>query len=300
MPVLELKFVKMYCSKLIILLTITTLLIIFKPEQSQCSRILGIFPLNGRSHMMMFEALMKGLAKRGHQVDVVNTFPQKTKFPNYTDIIIPPALPKLVNNMTYDFFQDVQKNNMVHFIAQVAGNLICDKGLADPQIQKIIKNPPNDPPYDLVIVEVFGAHCFMAFGHHLKVPVIGASSSALYPWGNELVGNPENLAYVPNNLLEYIENMGFWHRIYNVVHTFYYKLYFNHYTAPQDDIIKKYFGPDTPGVRELERSIALMLTNSHIALNGVKPTTPALIEVGGLHIQDDGPDIPAVNIIIYT
>lgn len=40
-------------------------------------RILGIFPLNGRSHMMMFEQLMKGLAKRGHQVDVVSTFPQK-------------------------------------------------------------------------------------------------------------------------------------------------------------------------------------------------------------------------------
>lgn len=56
-------------------------------------RILGIFPLHVRSHMMMFEQLIKGLARRGHQVDVISSFPQIKPYPNYTDIVIPSLMP---------------------------------------------------------------------------------------------------------------------------------------------------------------------------------------------------------------
>ncbi|XP_044592525.1 UDP-glucosyltransferase 2-like isoform X8 [Cotesia glomerata] len=270
-------------------------LILLIPALTLCDgyRILGIFPLVAKSHMMLFEQTMKGLARRGHQVDVISVFPQKQPYPNYTDLEIPPISPKLVNNMTLDFvktfFEDV---NIVYYISDTFGNGLCEKGFENPVVQKLIKNTAN-PPYDLVIVEIFAAHCFMAFGHHLKVPVVGLSSSALYPWGNDMVGNPPNLAFVPNNLLEHMENMSFWQRLYNVLHTYYYRMYFNYYTSPQSDMIKKYFGPDAPGVRELEHDLALILTNSHLAINGPRPTTPALVEVGGLHIQDDDPEIPA-------
>lgn len=123
-------------------------------NESSCYRILGIFPFNAKSHMMMFEQLMKGLARRGHQVDVVSSFIQKQPYPNYTDIYLPTALPKMVNNMSYEILHDIIKNDMVSFLATQAGNLVCEKGLQDPQIQNILKNPPNNPPYDLVIVEV--------------------------------------------------------------------------------------------------------------------------------------------------
>lgn len=44
-------------------------------------RILGVFPLAGRSHMLMFEKLMKELAKKGHEVDVLTHFPLKKPLP---------------------------------------------------------------------------------------------------------------------------------------------------------------------------------------------------------------------------
>lgn len=143
--------------------------------------------------------------------------------------------------------------------------------------------------------QTLGAHCFMALGPHLNVPVIGVSSCALYPWINDFIANPENLAFVPNNLLQYKETMSFWDRVYNVVYTMYSKIYFDYTSSPQDEIIKKHFGSHMPGVRELERDLALIITNTHYSFNGVKPTTRALIEVGGLHVQDDGPEIPAVS-----
>lgn len=127
-------------------------------DQCHGHRILGIFPMNGKSHMVMFEQIMKGLARRGHQVDVVSTFPLEKPFHNYKDLAIKAALPKFVNNMTYDFFQDVtQKTNMVQFLAENAGNIICEKGFETDVLQNII-NKPQKPAYDLVITEVsFGS-----------------------------------------------------------------------------------------------------------------------------------------------
>lgn len=43
--------------------------------------ILGVFPFNGRSHFVMFERLLKGLAAKGHKVDVVSHFPQQRPIP---------------------------------------------------------------------------------------------------------------------------------------------------------------------------------------------------------------------------
>lgn len=58
-------------------------------------------------------------------------------------------------------------------------------------------------------------------------------------------------------------------------------------TKVQDEQLKKYVGPNLPSVRQLESNISMILANSHIAFNGIRPITPALIEVGGLHIYDD-------------
>lgn len=46
-------------------------------------RILGLFPIQGKSHIIMFERLMKELAERGHEVDVLSHFPQKKPIPRW-------------------------------------------------------------------------------------------------------------------------------------------------------------------------------------------------------------------------
>lgn len=127
--------------------------------------------------------------------------------------------------------------------------------------------------------------------------MIGASSAALYPWMHDIIANPENLAFVPNNLINYNENMDFSARLYNVINAVFNKIYFNYLTASQDDIIKKYLGPHATGVREAESNVAIILVNSYFSLSGVRPFTPALIEVGGLHIQDDSPELSKVIIL---
>ncbi|XP_072755634.1 UDP-glucosyltransferase 2-like [Anoplolepis gracilipes] len=259
---------------------------------SSCNgyRLLGLFPFYSKSHFVMFEQLMKGLARKGHQVDMISPFPLKEPYPNYTDIMTIESSVILVNNMSYEFIQVVVGMNPVYPIVTLIGNDVC-KNLGNPVIQELARNPPKDPPYDAVLIEVFSFHCLGIFAYLWDVPLIGVSTTSLYPWLPPLIAQPESLAFVPNNCLSLTGYMNFCiikQRLYNTLHTLYNKWYFNYLTKVQDEIIRKHFGPDMPRVREIESKIALILINSHFALNGIQPMTPAAVEVGGLHVQDEG------------
>ena len=62
------------------------ILSIFVAQGAHGAKILGVFPLPGKSHFAVSSSLMKELANRGHQVTVVSPFPEKSPVPNYTDI----------------------------------------------------------------------------------------------------------------------------------------------------------------------------------------------------------------------
>ncbi|XP_043282575.1 UDP-glucosyltransferase 2-like isoform X1 [Venturia canescens] len=256
-------------------------------------RVLGIFPLQCRSHFSMFEALMKGLASRGHQVDVISLFPQKNPHPNYTDIIkLPSPDLQLFNTLTYEMMKKSVEEMEVQLIGLVAGNGACAE-LSNPEMQRLIKNPPKDRPYDLLITELFATNCYMALGYHLKVPTIATISTSLYPWHDRIVGNPANLAIRPNNFYAPPLPMDFSTRLYNTVYSYFIDAYFKYLTvSPQDAMVKKYIDEKIPSTRDIERNVALVLTNTHYSFNGPVPMTSAVIEVGGIHIRDDDSKIP--------
>lgn len=49
----------------------------------QSYNILAVFPLQSKSHYIMYERILKALAAKGHEVDVVSHFPQKTQLEGY-------------------------------------------------------------------------------------------------------------------------------------------------------------------------------------------------------------------------
>ncbi|RLU26696.1 hypothetical protein DMN91_000493, partial [Ooceraea biroi] len=202
-------------------------------------RFLGVFPFPGKSHFALPESLMKGLISKGHQVDIISPFPQKKPYSNYTDIANLTAPISFTNNMTYEFIVQVLGSIPWTSSATSYGNDICEAHLGNPVIQKLVRDPPKDPPYDAMIMEIFGAHCFAAIAHLLNIPLIGVSTTTLFPWLHQLIAQPENLAFVPNNYMGLEVPMNFWQRTYNFLKTQFLKLYFNCYTKPQDDLVRK-------------------------------------------------------------
>lgn len=132
-----------------------SLLVLFLTSSLQPSeglRILGLFPLNGKSHYVICDRLMKGLAKKGHQVDVYGHFPPKDPIPNFKYYSLEGSLPDLKNNVTFDDTMQFRARNIRKAMNTVGTNL-CK--LMDMSVfQSLLKNPPKNPPYDLVILEV--------------------------------------------------------------------------------------------------------------------------------------------------
>lgn len=121
------------------------------PILTDSSRILGIFPLHAKSHNNMFKAIMKGLAKRGHKVDIITHFELKDPPNNYQTIInLNGTKDSLMNAFPMSFISSI-KNNMAYRYATIVGNELCEL-LSHEKMQKFIKHPPNK--YDLIITEV--------------------------------------------------------------------------------------------------------------------------------------------------
>lgn len=112
------------------------------------ANILGVFPINGRSHWVVYEALMKALAARGHNVTVITSFPQKTPMANYTDIDVSASFPSAVNTISVDivlqYLTSVFANQK--FISDHQMN-ICRVSQKLPQVQALLK---SDIKFDAV------------------------------------------------------------------------------------------------------------------------------------------------------
>ncbi|CAG2057458.1 unnamed protein product [Timema podura] len=66
------------------------------------ARILGVFPHLAKSHFIMDEVLMKGLAARGHEVVVISHFPQSKPVANYKDISLIGSMDNIVESLSLD------------------------------------------------------------------------------------------------------------------------------------------------------------------------------------------------------
>lgn len=51
-------------------------------------KILMVFPSHSHSHLIIGSSVLKGLAKAGHNVTMISSFPQKESIPNYRDVFL--------------------------------------------------------------------------------------------------------------------------------------------------------------------------------------------------------------------
>lgn len=128
-----------------------TVLVFFLVSASFCNgyRILAIFPHKMPSHRGVLEPLAKALAKKGHQVDVISNYVLKEPFPNYTNVVDLPV-PKTSPSEDYQVITDPDEDEK--WLIEMNKDM-CEL-LGHPGVAELIKNPPTDPPYDLLIVHV--------------------------------------------------------------------------------------------------------------------------------------------------
>ncbi|XP_069674520.1 UDP-glycosyltransferase UGT5-like [Periplaneta americana] len=254
-------------------------------KEAEAARILALMITNFRSHYSMIQPLLKGLVSRGHEVTMVGYFPLKTPIANYTDISLEGILPPSTETMSVEELRSYGYIKVLYLYWQFEVNL-CKVAIESPQIQKLI-NSKNK--FDLIITHLMGSDCFLVLSHHFKASLISLTTSVSLPWGNDRIGNIDHAAYIPNYFLPFADHMSFWQRLVNTVFIEAAKL--GHYIfaeLPTDELMRRHFGQDVPSIFDIKRNTSLVLINSHFSLNTPRPTVPAFVEVGGIHINSQG------------
>ena len=141
----------------------------------------------------------------------------------------------------------------------------------------------------------------MGLGFVWKVPLIAVSSTFDLPWVGETVGNPPSTAFVPTIFSDTADISTFWDRLKNTWTYLISKYIFFSYTdEPQTEIMRKYLSPDIPNIREIERNVSLLLINSYHSFYGARPLTPALIEIGGIQVEQNDEKLNPVIFRVKT
>ncbi|XP_059470049.1 UDP-glycosyltransferase UGT5-like [Neocloeon triangulifer] len=259
--------------------------------QGDAARILGFFPVPGKSHMIVFSALTRALAERGHELVVVSTFPLKDPPPNYTDVNLWDTLKHIYEEMTnenlYEFAN--MPNIVVPFFYWMEGVNVIDLVLHDPNVTEVINDKKG---FDLILAEDFMSDATFGLSHHFKAPLVLISSMGGFHMSNYAVGNEAPASYVPNAMLTYGSKMTFCERLVNTLFQWYWDIGSEFYYFPMAERLKNEIFPGAPSIHKLRRSASLVLLNNHFSLNYPRPLVPNLIEVGGMHVKPPSKPLP--------
>ncbi|XP_044729431.1 UDP-glycosyltransferase UGT5-like [Chrysoperla carnea] len=250
------------------------------------AKILGLSPSVSKSHTFLAQALFKKLAERGHELTMVSSYPLKNPPANFRNIPMGDVKNKIFELSGYTTNQQLLNFNKGHFtrIKKMYdfGYGQARLGLEDPQVQTLIH---SNETFDLVICTVFMNEAFFSLADHYKVPLIGFGVFGANEWTNNLVGNPNPYAIVPDLFLSYTEHMTFSERLVNTIVSIASGLWHNYVHLPRQEKLRQQFLPHTKPIWETLKDVSLVFLSSHPSLTDPRALVPNMIEIGGFHVD---------------
>uniref|UniRef100_A0A182NHH7 Uncharacterized protein n=1 Tax=Anopheles dirus TaxID=7168 RepID=A0A182NHH7_9DIPT len=249
-------------------------------------RILCIYPSSGRSHVIVGQALMKGLAERGHDVTMVSPFKLSKPVPNYREIVVQK---EDLGQMSREFLQKSSGNSISGMFKLFQSQFrTAEMALEDPQFQAL-----KTEHFDLVIVGFFVADFVLGLGPHFNAPTVLMYSAGMTKMTADLVGNPRSLSTVPHIMVGGPGTMSFLGRVKN----FLFGCVENVMTAmsvyAQQSYYDRHFPADRyPPFEAVRRNVSLVLLNTHFSQAYARPYLPNMVEVGGLQIKAKPDPLP--------
>uniref|UniRef100_A0A0A9XPQ4 UDP-glucuronosyltransferase n=1 Tax=Lygus hesperus TaxID=30085 RepID=A0A0A9XPQ4_LYGHE len=257
-------------------------------ECTSAARILAYFPLPWKSHQFVVRPLMKELAKRGHHVHFITSFPM-------------PDPPKgiaqyVVKDWQHDALGSLDENEItdscifrLQSMSSKIGVMILTNSFAKDQAS--IDLLKSNETYDAVITEfTMGSEGIAYLAHKFQALNIAIMGLPDYPWLNEMAGLPDNPSYMANYLNMAIGKLSFLERLYNayVVTSINLAGYLEILTRQQkfaDEVLRYEGWENRPKLTEIIAETALILTNSHPSTGFPYPRAPHVKEISGTNID---------------
>ncbi|KAJ3642479.1 hypothetical protein Zmor_025262 [Zophobas morio] len=262
------------------------LLIVVTLRNSKCAKILGVFPVPARSHCILGNSLMKGLAERGHDVTIITPYTEKNlpKKGSYKQIELTEfegLHDRRRTKMNIFEMEETTPFLFIPFVLQLMTE-ITEEVLNHTNVQKLLKSGEK---FDVVIIEQFMNEAHKGFATHFNAPMILLNTIGANIWTNMLVANPAPTSYVPDLFLSYSSHMTFRERLTNTALYVYCYILFHAFNFPQHARLYNEYFPNSLPYYDALYNVSLVLLNSHPSLNQPVPYVPNMIDIGGFHVQ---------------
>ncbi|XP_065216414.1 UDP-glycosyltransferase UGT5-like [Planococcus citri] len=258
--------------------------------ESRCSNILGVFPFGIKSHYIMFQSIMTELARRGHNVTVINAFPKNSPQINFTDIDVQECsdVADLFDiDVSYQFHNPFSQINLM--VSEGVRMFEAGTMFGCESMKRFLN---EDNSFDLIITELFNGDVTLGLVDKFKAPHIAFCAGPIYPWGADRMGNPSNPSYIPYpHTDEAFDRFHptFYQRLYNTICYVLAETTYFYYSYSAEALTRKALGSDLPPLEEIAKNTSLILSFSHFSLNAPIALVPGVIEVAGVQIQKAKP-----------
>lgn len=268
-------------------------------EAVQCARILGFFATLSRSHFIVEEPVMRELAKRGHQVTVVTSYPQSGEpIENYRYI----EIPDFIDNPHFNEFR----------IAATSGNgtsYVKRFQMMEPlfRISLDMMNhekflPLMNETFDLLVLGWFMNDYALGLSGHFKCPSVVISPNVNFYTMRKFSGNPSSISTITSVFVNFDAPMTFFQRLQNFV---FYLLEFVFMEGLNQFFVKPLYleafpAEGFPSYDEVLKNVSLVLVAQHFSGRAPEPLLPGVIEVEGMHVKKEPSPLPQVSDIQYV
>ncbi|KAK7873059.1 hypothetical protein R5R35_000343 [Gryllus longicercus] len=262
------------------------------PAPTHAARILGIFPTPSISHQLPYQAVMKALAARGHQITVISPDPLKEPVTNYTDIDLSFSYKLFRQMITFADMSEVDPVTVVKLLTPGYFQLV-DEQLGSKQIQDFLKYNASQG-FDLVFYEWWGYEALFGLIHAVgSPPQVGILSfgGTVVQWRS--IGNPHNPAINPDALTGFTDQMTFWERVQNLMSNIILTWHWEGVMFTEHEkIMRKHFGSAPPPVYDTSRNLSLLILCNHWTLEYPRALLPNVLQLTGLHVREETRPLP--------
>ncbi|XP_055837309.1 UDP-glycosyltransferase UGT5-like isoform X2 [Episyrphus balteatus] len=259
-------------------------------SQCESARILGFFPSPSKSHILVHTSLADALSEKGHDVTVVTIVPILKKNKQYRHIQLDVVgLEKDYHGKLINDPSGPNYKNFARLISQVTTS--ANASINNP----VFKEMMDKESFDLVILGYFFNEFHFGVAAHFECPLVISFMNQPITLTNKMIGNPAEVAYVPNLMLGGKQPLGFWDRLKNTV----VGLLADEVLSPlmmekrQQELYDANFPADKyPSFDEMKKNVSLVFVNHHFSQGPIRPNVPAMVEIGGIQIKEKPAPLP--------
>ncbi|XP_050523192.1 UDP-glycosyltransferase UGT5-like isoform X4 [Daktulosphaira vitifoliae] len=224
------------------------------------ANILGVFPIEARSHQRIYDVFMTELHRRGHNVTVYTHFPDIINV-SYSRIPIADTFFLDKNYLTID---NMFSSSIFDSYRHMFGLVAYGENYTNSFFMRELYAQSEDT-YNLIVTETCNTDLYLALINKFKAPFIAWSTSPMFVWSAERMGVSTHPAYIPVLMSAYGTKMDFFERLAS----------------------KRY--ELSLSLSEIILQTTLLFVNTHFTVWGSRPLPQGVIDVGGLHITSSKP-----------